>query len=107
MALSTELIAARKRLGQSGIAVARRDRHFECWVVWGAVCAVTTRACDALLRETPGLHQGLWAVKTVRPPVRPEVSLRILRRHGLADQKRHCEILVAVTRAESGEEIHL
>src|SRR3954451_5185121 len=98
---------ARVALGAQRVALTRAlavrslDAHLQHVSVVGTVHAMAARAGRAAALEASGERQRLRTIEPVRPPVGPEVSLRIVLRNRLADEERQRVVLVVLARSEA------
>src|SRR3989441_4760068 len=88
-------------------AAVRFDRHLQRMIVGRSVHPVTARTRRLAFPKTARERERLRAIEAARTAVGPEITLRIVLRNRLADEKRQREILVAVARLEPEEDVVL
>src|SRR6266699_1563535 len=76
-------------------------------VVLRAVHAMAARTGGFSLSKASGQRERLRAVEPARTAIRPEVALRIVVRQRLTDEERKREVLVAIARLETEEDVVL
>src|SRR5262249_30982909 len=83
------------------------DRHLQHVRVVRGMHLMTARARRLAALEAPGEGQRLRGVEAARPPVGPEVPLRIVVGYRLADEERQRVVFVALPRREPEEHVVL